>query len=276
VDAYDGDAVARIAYVGHATVLVELDGVRLLTDPLLRPRLLHLRRVGKVAAHVSDGLDAVLISHLHFDHLDFPSLEQIGRDVRVVVPRGAGRLVEGKGFGSVTELAVGEELRLGTLAVRATPARHDAARMPFGRRAEPMGYVIDGSCSVYFAGDTELFDGMASLGPIDIALVPISGWGPHLGPGHLDARDAAEAVRRTGASAAIPIHWGTYFPLHTALRGRPAFLAKPAEEFEARMREIAPDVDVRILRPGEETVVEKPRAGARSTAENISADDIRH
>jgi L-ascorbate metabolism protein UlaG (beta-lactamase superfamily) len=266
---------ARIVYVGHSTVLVDMDGVRLLTDPLLRSRLLHLRRVGEVTAEVLSAVDAVLISHLHFDHLDFRSLRQLGSDVPVVVPRGAADLVERKGFSSVTELEIGEELRLGALAIRATPALHDAGRRPFGRRVEPMGYVIDGSCSVYFAGDTDLFDGMATMGPIDIALVPISGWGPHLGPGHLDPRTAAEAVRRTGASTAIPVHWGTYFPLQTALRGRPAFLERPAEEFETHMREVAPDVDVRILRPGEEIVLEKPRAGARPVAENFSADDIR-
>jgi L-ascorbate metabolism protein UlaG (beta-lactamase superfamily) len=267
---------ARIVYVGHSTVLVEMNGVRLLTDPLLRRRLLHLRRVGEVSTQILSEIDAVLISHLHFDHLDLPSLRQLGRDIALLVPRGAGDLVRGKGFRSVTELEIGGELRLGALAIRGTPALHDAGRRPFGRRAEPMGYVIDGSCSVYFAGDTDLFDGMATLGPIDIALIPISGWGPHLGPGHLDPGAAAEAVRRTGASTAIPIHWGTYFPLHSALRGRPAFLERPVEEFEARMREVAPEVEVRVLRPGEQTVVETPRAGARPATENFSADDVRH
>jgi L-ascorbate metabolism protein UlaG (beta-lactamase superfamily) len=192
------------------------------------------------------------------------------------VPRGARDLLERKGFTSVTELVTGEELRLGALTVRGTPALHDAGRTPFGRRVEPQGYVIDGLLSVYFAGDTDLFDGMASLGPVDVALVPISGWGPRLGPGHLDPRAAAEAVRRTGASTAIPIHWGTYFPLHMALRGRPAFLERPAVEFEEHMREVAPDVEVRTLRPGEEIVIERPRAGARPAAENISADDARN
>jgi len=248
---------ARIVYVGHSTVLVDMDGVRLVTDPLLRRRLLHLRRVREVSTQILSGVDAVLISHVHFDHLDFPSLRQLGRAVRLVVPRGAGDLVEGKGFSSVTELDVGEELRLGAVMVRGTPALHDAGRTPFGRRVEPISYVLDGTSSVYFAGDTDLFDGMASLGPIDVALVPIWGWGPHLGPGHLNPRAAAEAVRRTGASTAIPIHWGTYFPLHAALRGRPAFLEGPAEEFSACMREVAPGVEVRVLHPGEETVLEK-------------------
>jgi L-ascorbate metabolism protein UlaG (beta-lactamase superfamily) len=248
---------ARIVYVGHSTVLVEIEGVRLLIDPLLRARFMHLRRVRDSDALVPDRIDAVLISHLHFDHLDFPSLRLLGRDVPVVVPRGAGDLLAKKGFSAVTELEVGEEVRVRGLAVRGTPALHDAGRTPFGTRAEPIGYVIDGSWSVYFAGDTDLFDGMASLGPIDVALVPIWGWGPTIGPGHLNPREAAEAVRRTGASMAIPIHWGTYFPHHAALRGRPSFLDRPAEEFEAHMRKVAPEVDVRIMRPGDEVVLGK-------------------
>ena len=245
----------RIVYVGHATVLVEMDGVRLLTDPMLRPRMLHLRRAGKVDAPALRGIDAVLISHLHFDHLDVASLRRIGRDVPIVAPPGAGALLARKRFSSVTELGVDEELRVGELAIRGTPARHDAARLPFGSRAEPMGYVITGSRSVYFAGDTDVFEGMAGLGPIDVALVPIWGWGPVLGPGHMDPQGAAEAVRLIRASVVIPIHWGTYFPLQAALRGRPAFLDWPAEEFEQRVRQIAPEVEVRVLRPGEETAV---------------------
>ena len=108
--AYDDEPMAagaaRIVYVGHSTVLVEMEGVRLLTDPLLRPRFLHLRRTDAVVRPALDEVDAVLVSHLHFDHLDLPSLRLLGHDVRVVVPRGAGDLLARKGFGSVTELGV--------------------------------------------------------------------------------------------------------------------------------------------------------------------------
>lgn len=243
----------RIMYVGHATVLVDMDGMRVLTDPLLRSRVVHLRRVGKVNTSALHDIDAVLISHLHYDHLDIRSLERLGRDVLLVVPRGAGTFLERKGFSSVIELAADEELRLGPLAVRGTRAVHDAGRLPFGTRAEAMGHVIEGTRSVYFAGDTDLFEGLASLAPVDVALVPIWGWGPSIGPGHMNPREAAEAVRMLGASVAIPIHWGTYFPIHVGLRGRPAFLEGPAVAFTAHMRELAPDADVRVLRPGQET-----------------------
>jgi L-ascorbate metabolism protein UlaG (beta-lactamase superfamily) len=245
----------RIMYVGHATVLIVMDGVRVLTDPLLRSRVAHLRRVGKVNASALQDIDAVLISHLHYDHLDVPSLRRLGRDVPLVAPRGAGTFLEKKGFRSVTELAVDEELRLGAVAVRGTPAVHDAGRLPFGTRAEAMGHVIAGTRSVFFAGDTDLFEGLASLAPVDVALVPIWGWGASIGPGHMNPREAAEAVRMLRASIAIPIHWGTYFPIHVGLRGRPAFLEGPAVAFAAHMRELAPDADVRVLRPGQGTDV---------------------
>jgi len=244
---------ARIVYVGHATVLVDLDGVRLLTDPVLRPRLMHLRRVGKVDANVLRGVDAVLVSHAHFDHLDLPSLERLGRELPVVVPRGAGALLRRRGFRAVTELEVGEALRIGPLTIRGTPALHPSERMPFGLKADPMGHLISGSSSVYFAGDTERFDGMAELGPVDVALLPVWGWGPTLGPGHMGPREAAEAAQAVGAGTAIPIHWGTLFPVHRALRGAPETVERPADEFAEHLGELAPEIEARILRPGEET-----------------------
>ena len=245
----------RIVYVGHATVLVDLDGVRLLTDPVLRPRLMHLRRVGKVDTSVLRGVDAVLVSHAHFDHLDLPSLERLGRELPMVVPHGAGALLRRRGFRAVTELEAGDELHLGALSIRGTPAVHPPERMPFGLKADPMGYRIDGSRSVYFAGDTERYDGMAELGPVDVALLPIAGWGPTLGPGHMDPRAAAEAARDVGATTVIPIHWGTLRPMHKAFRGEPELAGRPAEEFVEHLREVAPEIEPRVLRPGEETLL---------------------
>ena len=104
----------RIVFLGHATVLIELDGVRLLTDPLLRGRVAHLRRqVPPVDPRVRrvggvDGSQAVLISHLHHDHLDLASLRLLGRDTPLLVPAGAGALLRRRGFTDVSELSVGE------------------------------------------------------------------------------------------------------------------------------------------------------------------------
>jgi L-ascorbate metabolism protein UlaG (beta-lactamase superfamily) len=232
-----------VRYIGHATVLLELDGVRFLTDPLLRKHVAHLRRA--VALTAVGEVDVVLISHGHYDHLNLPSLRMIS--ARVVVPRGLGpRLRE---F-DVLELDEGDELAFGSVVVRATHAEHDGGRPLFGD-GPAFGYAVLGSRRIFFAGDTDLFDEMDGLVPeLDVAFVPIWGWGAKLGRGmHLDPERAAEAVRRLRPKVAIPIHWGTYRPFHRSSRA--AFLTEPTEAF-ARAAEIAaPEVDVRILRPGE-------------------------
>jgi L-ascorbate metabolism protein UlaG (beta-lactamase superfamily) len=241
----------RIEYVGHATVVVDLDGVRLVTDPLLRNRVAHLRRAMPVGARAMRGLDAVLVSHAHYDHLDLPSLEKLGKKLPVVVPRGLGGLLRKRRFESVLEVTLGETIRIGELAIEAVPAEHESSRGPFGVSAEALGYVVSGTRSVYFAGDTDVFSGMAEIGPVDVALVPIWGWGPGLGPGHLDPERAAEAVALIRPQVVVPIHWGTYFPIHLGMIRTPGFVALPPVEFAAALQRAAPDVELRVLQPGE-------------------------
>lgn len=247
-----------VTWVGHSTVLVEAAGVRLLTDPLLRRRLGHVFRVAGEATQLDQELDAVLISHVHFDHLHVPSLRRI-RARRFLVPRGARRILERRGFRPVDELDEGEELAVGALRVRATHAVHRARR---GLRADAtpaLGYVISGPARVYFAGDTEVFEGMSRLRPLDVALLPIWGWGPRVPRGHLDPRGAAEALRLLRPRIAIPIHWGTY--LRIGMRRDAVALREPAERFERLARELAPEVDVRILAPGERLALDPAPAG---------------
>ena len=250
-------ATASVRWIGHSTVLVSLDGVRLLTDPLLRGLVAHLRRRVPVHHDALRRVDAVLLSHAHHDHLDIGSLQRLGRRTPLVVPRGLGALLRRQGFRDVQEVAVGESLEIGRLRVEATYAAHDGARPPYPARAPAVGYAILGSRRVYFAGDTDLFGEMDGLIPdLDLALVPIWGWGPSLGRGgHLDPEGAAEAVALLRPKVAVPIHWGTYAPVHLGIRTKPAYLAAPQAAFVAAVERTAPAVDVRVLAPGEATAL---------------------
>ena len=244
---------ASVRWIGHSTVLISIDGVRLLTDPLLRMLVAHLRRRVPVHPDARRPVDAVLLSHAHHDHLDFASLNRVGRATPVVVPRGLGPLLRRRGFTDVHEMDVGETHEIGALRIEATFAAHDGARPPYPARAPALGYVVHGTRRVYFAGDTDLFDEMAGLVPgLDVALLPIWGWGPSLGRGaHLDPESAAEALALLRPRIAVPIHWGTYAPLHRGVRTAPAFLADPRTAFVRAAAERAPEVEVRVLAPGE-------------------------
>ena len=249
--------MAKVTYVGHATVHIALDGVRLLTDPVLRTRMGHLRRRrGRVDPAALRGIDTILISHAHYDHLDIPSLERLGRITPIVVPRGVGALVRRRSFAHVVEIEEGETISIGGLSVTATLAEHSGRRGPFAS-GQALGYVVAGSSRIYFAGDTDLFPAMAELGSIDVALVPIWGWGPSLGRGqHMDPERAAESLSLLRPRIAVPIHWGTYHPLHLGLREAPRYLSEPPARFVRAAAGVAPDVDVRVLHPGETLVVD--------------------
>lgn len=230
-------------------MLVELGGVRLLTDPVLRTRVAHLRRHGAPPETPAD-IDAVLLSHLHQDHLDLPSLRRLAGWPRVIAPLGAGRLLRRAGF-AADELRSGDSVEVGAIRIQAVRAVHSSRRWPVGGpTGEPLGFVIGDSPSVYFAGDTDLFPEMESLAPLDLALLPVAGWGPQLGPGHLDPPRAARAVALLHARVAIPIHWGT---LHPRLTRRGDWFTAPAHDFAAQVAVVAPGSEVRVLRPGEST-----------------------
>jgi L-ascorbate metabolism protein UlaG (beta-lactamase superfamily) len=229
----------RVVPLGHATVLVELAGVRILTDPVLRKRVAFLERVVPLPEVPAD-IDAVLISHLHHDHCDLPSLRRLlarsAGPTLVVAPVGTGSFLRRALRTTTVELAIGDHVDIGAVRVTATPAVHNGRRGPYGPRAEAVGYLFTApgpGRPVYFAGDTDLFPEMSHLAPsVDVALLPIWGWGPRLGWGHLDPERAAEATAAISPTCVVPIHHGTLLPI--GLRALPVgarTLHQPAAQF---------------------------------------------
>ncbi|MEU7278272.1 MBL fold metallo-hydrolase [Streptomyces sp. NPDC045431] len=246
----------EVTWWGHATCTVEDSGVRVLTDPLFARRLAHLRRRrGALPTPEAARADAVVVSHLHGDHLHLPSLARLAPGTSLIVPRGATRSVPGlrrlDGL-RITEVGPGDEVAVEHLVVRAVPALHDGRRLPVGPHRSPaLGYVVTGEARTYFAGDTGLFDGMAdAVGEVDVALLPVGGWGPYLGHGHLDARRAAQVLAALGPRAAVPVHYGTYWPIGMDAV-RPHEFHAPGDEFVRHAARLAPGVAVHRLGHGE-------------------------
>jgi L-ascorbate metabolism protein UlaG (beta-lactamase superfamily) len=257
----------EVTWWGHATCTIEDSGVRVLTDPLFVRRMAHLRRRrGELPGPEAAVADVVLVSHLHSDHLHLPSLARLAPGSRLVVPVGAVRSVPGlrvlrsmRGL-RITEVAAGDEVRVGEVRVRAVPALHDGRRLPVGPHRSPaLGFVVEGEARTYFAGDTGLFDTMAgAVGPVDVALLPVGGWGPYLGHGHLDAGRAAQALARLAPRSAVPVHYGTYWPI--GMDGvRPHEFHSPGDEFVRKAALLAPEVSVHRLSHGEHVRPEAAR-----------------
>jgi L-ascorbate metabolism protein UlaG (beta-lactamase superfamily) len=262
----------EITWWGHATVTVRDSGMRVLTDPLFARRLAHLRRRrGPVPPPEAAAADLVLVSHLHADHLHVGSLAGLAPGTPVLLPRGGLAAVPGlrrvRDRLRLTEVEAGESLDFGPLTVRVVPAAHDGRRLPYGpQRAPALGYVVEGAARTYFAGDTGLFEGMAeAVGDCDIALLPVGGWGPFLGHGHLDAARAAQVVARLAPRVAVPVHYGTFWPIGMDAV-RPHEFHTPGEEFVRLAAESAPEVAVHRLEHGQSVTVADAGAAGRGTA----------
>jgi L-ascorbate metabolism protein UlaG (beta-lactamase superfamily) len=250
----------RLTWLGHATVVLDLDGVRLLTDPLLRQRAGPLRRRGRAPRldEVAD-VDAVLISHLHHDHAELTSIRMLPDLPLLTGPRNAAFLRRRKLQGVDLDDAwydVGDS----GVQVRLVRADHHARKMPH-RPNDAYGHLVrTATRRIWLAGDTSLYPELAGLsdlagGPIDLAVVPVGGWGARLSGGHMDPAQAAEACALVGAGAAVPYHWGTFYvpSQHNTPRG---WMDRPGPAFAHALSEHAPACDGRVLRPGESTAWE--------------------
>ncbi|GAA3811692.1 MBL fold metallo-hydrolase [Cellulomonas soli] len=253
-----GTAVVR--WLGHASTVLDLDGVRVLTDPLLREHAGLLRRRGAAPdpAHWQDP-DVVLISHMHHDHAELGSLRLLG-DVPVLSAPANAHWLRGHGVRGAT--GVHDEHwwsppdpPASSVRVRVVPAVHGHRPMPRRPNSANGFLVVAPSLTVWFAGDTAPYPAMADLpallgAPPDLALVPVGGWGPRLSGGHMDPVQAAQACALVGARAAVPVHWGT---LHAPASRRlpPGWMDRAGAAFAHAMGKVAPDCQVHVLEQGE-------------------------
>lgn len=254
----------RIHWIGHATTVLDVGGVRLLTDPLLRRHAGLLRRVGpKPEPAQWAGVDAILLSHLHLDHADVGSLRMLP-DVPVLTGPADAAWVERVGHPAVALASTGEWTTLhggaGTVEVRLVRADHHSRPMPH-RPNDAHGFLVRSAWGevVWFPGDTSAYPELDDLphlagGPIDVALLPIHGWGPRLSPGHMDPMAAAHVCDVVKPAAVVPIHHGTFHPVGLGL-GSLDWMQRPLLEFRAALHQVKPPTDLLDVGLGETIVV---------------------
>ncbi|MCU0245326.1 MAG: MBL fold metallo-hydrolase [Bryobacter sp.] len=220
------DTGLHAAWLGHATVLVKMDGYTLITDPVLfdrcgldlRVATLGLKRLVAPALEVEalPHVDLVLLSHAHMDHLDTPTLRALAsRSREVVTAHATSDLIDVPAWKNVRELAWNEEAQVGPLRIRAIPVRHWGARMRRDDWRGYNGYVIEsGRRRVLFAGDTaetDTFRALRTRRDFDLALMPIGAYNPWIRV-HCNPEQAWRMAEDAGAPRVMPIHHQT-FPL---------------------------------------------------------------
>ena len=210
----------QVTWIGHASFLVQTEGMNFLVDPVWSNWLGPLKRMRHAGLAIEDlpPIHAVLITHAHFDHLHLRALKRIGAGQPVIVPRGVGRLVRRCGFGEIVEMELWEKVQLGPLQITFTPSKHWGARTVHDTHRGFGGYLISNESgrTVYHCGDSAYFDGFIRIGEqtaISLAILPIGAYGALSGREvHMNPEEALTAFTDLRAGHMVPMHYGT-FPL---------------------------------------------------------------
>ncbi|WP_082685568.1 MBL fold metallo-hydrolase [Ferroacidibacillus organovorans] len=250
----------RYKFIGHSTVLVEVDGKRFITDPIVSNRALVVRRK-RAAGYTSDDLssiDVVLLSHAHWDHLDRPTLKKIARKSKAIVicPRGHLSLLHDLGFVHIHELGRDETIALDGFTYSLTPVNHRGKRWLERYRSSAGIFVNGGKHRFWFAGDTgyrsDFSKGMQGTAP-DVALIPIGAYEPrewfHMM--HMDPDDALKTFVDVKATYMLPIHWGAFKLTREEIHEPPLVLRELAKREGLEER-------ILWLEPGEQHVFNQP------------------
>jgi N-acyl-phosphatidylethanolamine-hydrolysing phospholipase D len=231
----------QATWLGHGSWLVQIAGRSILIDPIFSdycsplplPGMRRLQPPGMLPAELP-GIDAILLTHSHYDHLDLPSLRQVPGNPHIVLPTGHLSWMEARGFTNVAECAWHESVRLADpLIAHAVPAQHFTARTLFDRnRGHWCGWVIEaGDTRVYFAGDTgyaPIFEEIGRrFGPPDLAVIPIGAYAPRwvMKPMHVNPPEAVRMHGEVQARCSAASHWGTFRLTDEPMGEPPVWLA---------------------------------------------------
>jgi L-ascorbate metabolism protein UlaG (beta-lactamase superfamily) len=220
-----GNGQLGLTFIGHSSFFVQIDGLNVVVDPNFARWLFVLKRLRHPGLRISDlpPIDAVLVTHAHFDHLHRPSLRAIARATRrlsgerpvIICPQNVRDLVFDLGFERVVELQWWEAARMGGVEITATPANHWGARIIRDMHRGFGGYVLrSGKHSIYHSGDTAYFEGFHEIGNRlrpEVAMLPIGAYHPpSFRAVHTSPEDAVQAFCDLKARWMVPMHYGTF------------------------------------------------------------------